>query len=1009
MASHPNSIPVLNPASKKPEINPPTQKNINICSWNIRRGLIIRELELREMIKKSSVNIIFLVETDTVAVNDESDYKIQGFKTLVQTKKNNTLPTRIICLIDEDLVNQIIIRTDLTSVDFPSLWVEIENMGKNILCGGFYREWAPNGDKTIEAQVKAMQTFTKQIESASTGGKSVIILGDANLCALRWDSPNFLHKRISEELRDTVTQCGMQLLDLGITYTADRLGAAGDEITSAIDHIYVTNELCQKLTFSKLDNSATDHVPILVCIDIATRKKQKPLPNQSVTKRSMKNFTRTRWIDCLRSRDWSQIKSKSDVNEKATAFTIEVNKALDECAPFKKFKIRQNFKPGLSEEAKRIMKERDLTRKSINKACTNEKPLLQAKYKQLRNRAITQIRNDTVQRNGERISEAKNEGETWRVVNEIIKPKSVNNIIINTQEGESSDEQSVAETLNKFFVEKIRKLKETVDQNLVRDPLERIRDKMKDKNLSLKLKTTTTAGVKKLMKQMAKKKSKGNDGIPQDCLLTGVEVLAEPMAEIINSSIESGVVPDQWKEAVVVPILKKGDPKEPKNYRPVSCLSAASKILEKAVCEQLTRFVEVHDLLPNNQHGFRSHRSTMTALTSMQMEWVKNTEEGLMTGVLVWDLSAAFDTLDIELFLQKLTIYGADSITLSWFRSFLTDRTQRVRVGNAISSPLTLVSGVPQGGILSPMIFTIYTADMEIWLKTSKVFNYADDTTTDNKSKYPEDIKSRLEEDALNVLSFMASNGLVANQAKTEFLVLNEKANSNVNLSQIKVGGFTVTRTTHTKLLGIIIEESQEWSNHFKILQSSLNSRLFIIRRLKNQIPSNKIISIVHSLWMSKLRYGLQLCTKVRLTENDPTSTDLKSLQLTQNRMLRVIINCKIKDKISIKSMLEKCGLLSVNQLAASIKLVEVWKSLNREGYPIRLEPYNHNLPNQTHNLRPKPNRTLNDYCRLRKFESSFAIDAARIWNAAPKEITCASSLNSAKNAVRLYCKSLPV
>ena len=161
------------------------------------------------------------------------------------------------------------------------------------------------------------------------------------------------------------------------------------------------------------------------------------------------------------------------------------------------------------------------------------------------------------------------------------------------------------------------------------------------------------------------------------------------------------------------------------------------------------------------------------------------------------------------------------------------------------------------------------------------------------------------------------------------------------------VGGTIVSRTTHIKLLGIIIEESQEWSNHFNNLKSSLNSRLFIIRRLKNQIPSSKIISIVHSLWMSKLRYGLQLCTKVRLTENDPTAADLKALQLTQNRMLRVINNSKIKDKISNKSMLDKFGLLSVNQLAASIKLVEVWKSFNQEGYPLRLEPYNHNLPNQ--------------------------------------------------------------
>ena len=96
------------------------------------------------------------------------------------------------------------------------------------------------------------------------------------LCTLRWDSPNFPHKIISEELRETVTQCGMQQLDLGITYTADRHGDTGDEITSAIDHIYATNELCQKLTFSKLENSATDHVPILVSIDVTTKNSMHP-------------------------------------------------------------------------------------------------------------------------------------------------------------------------------------------------------------------------------------------------------------------------------------------------------------------------------------------------------------------------------------------------------------------------------------------------------------------------------------------------------------------------------------------------------------------------------------------------------------------------------------------------------------------------------------------------------------------------------------------------------------
>ena len=161
---------------------------------------------------------------------------------------------------------------------------------------------------------------------------------------------------------------------------------------------------------------------------------------------------------------------------------------------------------------------------------------------------------------------------------------------------------------------------------------------------------------------MAKKKSKGKDGIPQDCLLLGQDVIAAPLTDVINSSITSGAFPTQWKDAIVVPILKKGDSKEMKNYRPVSCLTAASKVLEKVVCKQLTRFAEVHDLLPNNQHGFRAQRSTMTALSSMQKKWIQNSEGGLMTGILVWDLSSAFDTLDINLFLEKIKIYEADDL-----------------------------------------------------------------------------------------------------------------------------------------------------------------------------------------------------------------------------------------------------------------------------------------------------------------------------------------------------------
>ena len=163
----------------------------------------------------------------------------------------------------------------------------------------------------------------------------------------------------------------------------------------------------------------------------------------------------------------------------------------------------------------------------------------------------------------------------------------------------------------------------------------------------------------------------------------------------------------------------------------------------------------------------------MTAHANMQQDWVKNKEEGLKTGLLIWDLSAAFDTLDIDLLCKKLEIFGFSVMTTKWFRSFLTNRSQRVWIGQAISDLVWLTSGVPQGGILSPIIFTLFTADLEMWCKYSKIYGYADDTTTACQGKNLEEIIKNLKHDAESILKYMASNGLVANASKTIFMILN--------------------------------------------------------------------------------------------------------------------------------------------------------------------------------------------------------------------------------------------
>jgi hypothetical protein len=171
------------------------------------------------------------------------------------------------------------------------------------------------------------------------------------------------------------------------------------------------------------------------------------------------------------------------------------------------------------------------------------------------------------------------------------------------------------------------------------------------KNIKFSLKTVTEKPVYKAICSLTTEKSTGIDGISQEQLVLGAKVLVTPLTRIINSSISSGEFPSMWKEALVTP---KGDPNKNKNYRPASCLSVASKVLEKIVCDQVTHYMEIHGLLSENQHRFCSKRSTMTALSSMQQEWIENSENKLKTGILLWDLSAAYDTLCLCLFCEKL-------------------------------------------------------------------------------------------------------------------------------------------------------------------------------------------------------------------------------------------------------------------------------------------------------------------------------------------------------------------
>ncbi len=330
-----------------------------------------------------------------------------------------------------------------------------------------------------------------------------------------------------------------------------------------------------------------------------------------------------------------------------------------------------------------------------------------------------------------------------------------------------------------------------------------------------------------------------------------------------------------------------------------------------------------------------------------------------------------------------------------------------VKIGKTLSNVQSLRSGVPQGGILSPIIYTIYCADLEEWVKYSSMTNYADDTSSSCSGESEEIVMKNLERDATNILQFMASNGLVANTTKTEFMLRNAEREEEERT--VKVGSSTITQTRSAKLLGVMMDDDQKWASHFwgkNGLIPSLNKRLYMIRRVAIHVPVKHMKKMVESMWMSKLRYGLQLCTRVRTREDDKKTENMKMTQIVQNKMLRMLDNSKIKDKRSIKEMLEKFDLLSVNQTAAQIKLSEAWKASKDSSYPVKMRDEH---SKQDREVRPGTRREMMEGGRLKIIQDSFARDAGKIWNQAPQSIKKAETLIKAKKEIRTYCKLLPV
>lgn len=463
--------------------------------------------------------------------------------------------------------------------------------------------------------------------------------------------------------------------------------------------------------------------------------------------------------------------------------------------------------------------------------------------------------------------------------------------------------------------------------------------------------------------------------------------------KLINKSISLSTFPDMWKVAIVRPIPKTANPSELKDLRPVSILPCLSKILEKAVCEQLTRFLEDNNILPQMQSGFRKRRGTVTALADVTDNILMAQDKGMCTFLVLLDFSRAFDSLHLNLLLSKLSFYGFDAGAIDWFESYLTNRYQLVKLsrddGSIVMSDKVLINrGVPQGSILGPILFILYLADIQEQILHCKYHIYADDVQV-YISCNPCDVDStidKLNKDLARIATWSNNNCLLLNPDKTKYLIFgsnHQLAKLNTPLN-IRIRNQPIERVYEARNLGLCMDSELRFEKHVNDNIRNCFYKLKVLYKMRPFIKEELRIQLVETLVLSKLNY-MDIVTGPRLLAKTK-----KLIQRVQNACARFCFS--IPPRAHVTPFLNKHAMLKMMH-RRKLHLASLLFGVIKTGTPSYL------YDKLSWVSRPGSRQCAKTLANVRHssaaFRGSFRYAATKCWNNIPPPIKNLNSIHS--------------
>ena len=360
-----------------------------------------------------------------------------------------------------------------------------------------------------------------------------------------------------------------------------------------------------------------------------------------------------------------------------------------------------------------------------------------------------------------------------------------------------------------------------------------------------------------------------------------------------NSTVQCsghvGYIPDMWKKANIILLLKPNkDKQHPSSYRPISLLSCLGKLLERIMKQRMTNVLNRRNILPQHQAGFRSKKSTMYNIVRLESYAHSQKKQSKHVAAIFFDIKAAFDAVWHDGLIFKCNELRLPQYLTKYLVSFLDKRTAAIELDNTLSRLFNLNSGTPQGSPISPLLYILYTADSMNGIPSNTEHGlFADDTALWTASHVIRSLNSKLQKAINEFQKWCQSWHLKLQPAKTELIHFSLHPNKKYkNPVQVKVGNTTIKPVTSTRYLGVLFDYKLNWKIHIRHIETKIAARICLLRFL-NKVAINANDKIMTNLYKSLVRSVIVYGYPVLLTAS---KTMWNRLQIIQNKALRAAL-----------------------------------------------------------------------------------------------------------------------